>query len=111
MTNWKRTERKIAAMLGGERVPVTGRQRGDTPDIRHEWLCPEVKHRRALPQWLLEALAQAKAAATPDQLSIAVLHQHGARHAEDLVVMRLADFIDRFGVEGTPCLRGTLMSG
>jgi len=32
---WKRTERSIAGIIGGERVPVSGRQRGDQPDVRH----------------------------------------------------------------------------
>ena len=32
---WKATERAIAARLGGRRVPITGRQRGDVPDVAH----------------------------------------------------------------------------
>ena len=49
MTAWKRTERRIAAGLAGVRVPVTGRARGDAPDIPHDRLALEVKHRAALP--------------------------------------------------------------
>jgi hypothetical protein len=97
MSAWKRTERKIASIIGGERVPVTGRQRGDVPDIRHDWLSVECKHRRSVPQWLQEALQQAQAAVRGDQLPIAVIHPHGARHSDDLVVMRLGDFRDHFG--------------
>jgi hypothetical protein len=33
--DWKQAERRIADLLGGQRIPVTGRQRGDTPDIEH----------------------------------------------------------------------------
>ncbi len=33
---WKRIERSIAGIIGGERVPITGRARGDTPDVRHD---------------------------------------------------------------------------
>ena len=95
--SWKRTEREIAAILGGHRVPVTGRARGDVPDVAHRWLSIEVKSRRALPAWLLEAVAQARAAATEYQLPVAILHQEGSRHGLDLVVMRLSDFEDWFG--------------
>jgi hypothetical protein len=97
MTNWKRTERQVAARLGGKRVPVTGRARGDVPDVAHEWLAIEVKHRRRLPLWLLAAMVQARASAETGQLPVVVLHQHGQRHDSDLVVMRLADFTTWFG--------------
>jgi len=59
---WKRTERSIAGLIGGERVPVSGRQRGDHPDVQHDWLSVEVKHRQSIPQWLTTALTQARAA-------------------------------------------------
>ncbi len=32
---WKATERRITALLGGKRVRVSGRGRGDQPDIAH----------------------------------------------------------------------------
>jgi hypothetical protein len=94
---WKNTERKIAAILGGRRVPVSGRGRGDAPDIAHPWLALEVKDRATLPLWLLDALDQAEASATPDQLPVAVLHRAGDRHDQALVVLRLSDFVDWFG--------------
>lgn len=94
---WKRTEREIASILHGQRVPITGRQRGDVPDIRHRWLSIEVKTRRTLPAWLKHAVLQARAAATPHQLPVAILHQEGTRHGEDLVVTTLRDFQDWFG--------------
>lgn len=104
MSAWKRTERRVAAVLGGgaKRVPVTGRQRGDVPDIAHPLFCPEVKHRKTIPAWLHDAMAQARAAMRGGQLPIVVLHQHGARHADDLVVIRLADFVAYFGEIETP---------
>jgi hypothetical protein len=52
----------------------------------------EVKHRKALPRWLLEAVDQAYASAQDDQLPVVVLHAHGMNHDRDLVVMRLGDF-------------------
>lgn len=95
---WKRVEREIASILHGERVPVTGRARGDVPDIRHRWLSIEAKSRRTLPAWLLKAVAQARAAATEHHLPVAILHEQGDRHSNDLVVMQLRDFQDWFGV-------------
>jgi hypothetical protein len=95
---WKKVERKIAELIGGRRVPVTGRQRGDAPDIAHDWLSVEVKHRRILPDWILDALCQAKAsAAGTDKLPIAILHQKHKPHDCDLVVITLADFRAHFG--------------
>jgi len=94
---WKATERKIAALLGGRRVPVSGRGRGDQPDIAHPWLAIECKDRATLPAWLLDALDQAEASASAEQLPVAVLHRAGDRHDHALVVLRLADFVDWFG--------------
>ena len=89
---WKRTERSIARRLGGERVPATGRARGSAPDIAHTYFAIEVKHRKTLPRWLLEAVDQAVKSARSGQLPVAILHEAGARHDGDLVVMRLEDF-------------------
>jgi len=90
---WKATERRIAALLGGKRVPVSGRGRGDQPDIAHPWLSLEVKDRATLPLWLLDALDQAEKSATADQLPVAVVHRAGDRHDQALVVLRLADVV------------------
>jgi hypothetical protein len=99
---WKATERRIAALLGGKRVPVSGRGRGDQPDIAHPWLSLEVKDRATIPAWLLDALDQAERSATDDQLPVAVLHRAGDRHDAALVVLRLAAFVDWFGDAGAP---------
>ncbi len=94
---WKATERTVARLLGGTRVPVSGRGRGDQPDIAHAWLAIEVKDRATLPAWLLDALDQAERSATPDQLPVAILHRAGDRHDSALVVLRLHDFRGWFG--------------
>lgn len=104
MSTWKAAERQIARLINGQRVPVTGR--AGQPDIRHPWLSVEVKHRRRLPQWLLTALAQAEQAATPGQLPLVVLHQHGERYGDSLVVLRLLDFREWFGGEPLSHCRG-----
>ena len=97
---WKATERHVAGILGGKRVPITGRQRGDTPDVAHPWLSVEVKHRKSLPAWLDEALDQAAAASDGGtRLPVAILHEAGERHGRDVVLVRLADFREWFGLE------------
>jgi hypothetical protein len=94
---WKAAERTLARLIGGRRVPVSGRGRGDQPDIAHPWLSIECKHRQTIPAWLTDALAQARAAAHRDQLPVALIHQHGARYGQTLVVMTLDDFTAWFG--------------
>lgn len=96
-STWKRTERNIAGIIGGQRVPVSGRQQDDQPDVRHACLSVEVKHRQSIPAWLTTALTQSRAAVRGDQLPVAIIHRHGGRHAEDIVCMRLADFAAWFG--------------
>lgn len=91
MTLWKSVERKIAGFLGGVRVPITGRQRGSAPDIEHPRWSIEVKERQTLPDWLLDAMAQADAANNGDKISVAILHKKGNVFQNDLVVMRLKD--------------------
>lgn len=127
MTDWKKGERKLAAVLGGVRVPVTGRARGTTPDIAHEWLSVEVKCRlrlpawlhaaaaaaapywpvayRAVPLWLLDALDQAGAAASADdgKLPIVILHEHGRRYVDAIVCATEADIVQWAGnAQGLP---------
>jgi len=61
---WKRSERNMADMLGGRRVPITGRQRGSAPDIEHDVFAIEHKYgQRILSSRLKEALEQAQASA------------------------------------------------
>lgn len=93
---WKRTERQVAEYFGGKRIPITGRQRGDVPDIMHDWLSIEVKHRNDLPKWIFEAMQQAIAAQRNGQLPIAVLHQKGTRHDQNLVVLTAYHFREWF---------------
>ena len=89
--DWKRAERTIASRLNGQRIPVSGRARGDAPDIAHPRLSIECKHRKSLPAWLHEAMAQAVACAGPEQIPFAILHEHARRHDDDLCIIRLAD--------------------
>ena len=69
---WKAVEREIARRLGGQRMVCTGQA---TADVITLSLAVEVKTRRRLPSWLLDAMAQVVAAAGADRLPILVLHQ------------------------------------
>ena len=89
MKDWKACERKVAALVGGTRIPVSGRARGHSPDIHHERLSIEVKSRKKLPAWIEDAMKQAEACAHDGQLPLVVLHQDGQRYQEALIVMRL----------------------
>ena len=100
MKDWKACERRVAEILGGRRMPVTGRQRGDAPDIEHEALSIEVKSRKALPAWLLGALSQAQAASKDGKMPVVVLHQDRTPYTESLVLLRLSDFVDYLKGEG-----------
>lgn len=95
--SFKSTERAIARRLGGRRVGHLGGQ-----DVDAGWLSVECKHRQSLPAWLTDALAQARRHAGGDQLPIVILHEHGGRHDDNLVVMRLADFEQWFGGTSAP---------
>ena len=92
MKDWKACERKVAALLGGTRIPVSGRSRGHSPDIHHERFSIEVKSRRKLPAWLEDAMSQAEASAKNGQLPVAVLHQDGRKYRDSFVVLRLRNF-------------------
>ncbi len=100
MTNYKQHERKTAALLGGKRnIDSKG---SAAVDVNHDFLSVECKTRRQFPGWLLGAMQQARRAAMAGQLPIVVLHPHGAPYADDLVIVRLTDFVDCFGT-GADC--------
>jgi len=92
MSTWKAVEKRIAARLGGQRTSQLGKS---TPDITTSWLVCEVKYRRKLPQWIMQALRQARSVASESQLGIVVLQERYAR--DGLVVCSLRDWVDWFG--------------
>lgn len=99
--SWKRAEREVARLLTRtcpacghvtqpRRVPVTGRNRGDAPDVTDPDLSIEVKHRKSLPDWLHDAMEQAEAAVTSEgQLPVVVLHEARQPYGRSFVVVRL----------------------
>ena len=89
-------ERAVCNYLGIERIAGSGRRDGDG-----DWFSAEVKERATIPAWLTGALEQAERLSRTEQLAVLVLHELGARHDDDLVVLRLSEFRDRFvGGEG-----------
>jgi hypothetical protein len=90
--DWKTAERKIAAILGGRRIPVSGR--GDNPDIEHPALSVEVKARASFPAGLEDAMRQAELSARDGKTPAVVLHQDRRRYPDALVVCRLSEFAD-----------------
>lgn len=85
---WKATERAIARILGGQRAPITGRKGAD---VSHPILAIECKHRAEIPAWLKAAMQQAVDAAKPGQIPVAVLHESGKAHLDDLCIIRLGN--------------------
>lgn len=88
---WKHAERRIADFIGGKRVPVSGRGRGDQPDIDHAWLAVEAKYRKELPKWLFDAMDQAEKSAKPRQMPCVILIEKGQRVGDALICFRLSD--------------------
>ncbi len=92
---WKAIERQWADRLGGKRVPVTGRQRGDAPDIEHPTLAIEVKAGKTISTRLSDGMEQAKASIIGDQLPIVCATQSRTGNKGNLnwVMMEADTFI------------------
>ena len=103
--SWKAAELALARYLHGERVPVTGRVRGWAPDIEHPVLALEVKTRKRMPLLLATGMAQAVAAAgwyvkkgKGSRLPVLIIHQDGTHFENSLVVVRLKDAQEWWGL-------------
>lgn len=101
---WKQCERAIAHRLAGSRA---GNRGTASPDVQTPWASVEVKTRQTLPRWLLDAMRQARVNAWGDRLPLLILHETGARHDDDLCILRLADFEAWFGDLGYGTLNDT----
>ena len=95
---WKEAERQVARRFGTERTGPLGEE---WPDAVSQAYSIEVKHRRQLPQWLKEAVAQAQENGrlrAPHHLPIVVLHEYGGEYDDCLVIVpTLAQFVEWFG--------------
>ncbi len=82
-------ERWLAKRLGVKRTGHLGG--ADVADGRTVYEC---KERKEIPLWLKHAVAQAERnRMDKDQMAVAQFHEHGRPHEEDLVVMRLNEFL------------------
>lgn len=99
---FKTVERGIAKYLGGQRVGHLGGH-----DVDCGWLRVEVKTRKTLPAWVLDALTQAEGHGADGVLSAVVLHQERMEYGDALICMRLSDFRDWFG-DGLAQLGGAM---
>jgi len=93
---WKACERRVARYIGGERIPITGRQRGDVADIKHNWLSVEVKYRKKLPDWIKDAMSQAKAAQRGGRMPVVIMCEKGEEIGKAWIMCELGDFRDRW---------------
>jgi hypothetical protein len=93
-STWKAIERDWAARLGGTRVPVTGRQRGNAPDVAHERFAVEIKTGRVMSPRMQDAVAQAVACARDGQIPLVGITQAVGRGHQNqhYVLMRWDDF-------------------
>lgn len=82
----KDAERTIAKLIGGRRVGILGKE-----DIDHPDYTVEVKSRKSFAG--SKFLEQAEKHNADDKTAIAIVHVTGKRHAEDIVMMRLKDFL------------------
>ena len=86
----KAAERHVAKALGGKRVGTMGGE-----DVSHDLLSVEVKSRvRFVGETFM---SQAKANCPDGKVPAVVVHLHGKRHCDDLVILRMADFEDLHG--------------
>jgi len=94
--NWKNVERRLARELGGERVGILGHE-----DVRHDRLSVEVKSRRELPRFIVNAYDQAVTNSRAGKMPLLILKEKSKRFADCLCILRLSDFQSLFlGGEG-----------
>lgn len=93
---WKAAEQGVAQMLGGKRVSNT-KLGLRSADVETPAYSVEVKSRKDFPNWLVNAVSQAHRNAARGKLPLVVLHQVGCRRMNDLVIVRMDEFIEWFG--------------
>ena len=97
---WKSTEKRVAQEMGGEHVSNTALGLRSA-DVETSAYSVEVKHKAKLPAWLNDAVAQAHRNCAAGKLPLVVLHQSGWRRENDLVVLRMGEFLSWFGNGGS----------
>jgi hypothetical protein len=93
-STWKRIEKEIGRMYGGDRIPITGRTRGSAADCTSAYpLGIEVKHRKAVANYITEGMDQAVASCHGDDTPVVFIHKKGTPTDESYAVMRIKDHI------------------
>lgn len=75
---------------------MTGRTRGDAPDIEHNWLAIEVKYRASLPAWFKDAMDQAVKSARGNQMPCVIMCEAGQRVGDSYIMFRMSDARDHW---------------
>ena len=89
----KKVESKIAELLGGRRMGTMGME-----DVDCGQFSIECKNRKKFVG--TGFMAQAIANRYKDKIPMVVVHVTGQRHIEDLVMIRMSDWIDLYGKPG-----------
>ena len=99
-STWKNWERKVAEWFGGNevnarRIPVTGRQSGDVPDVETIKFAIEVKAGKVVSSRTLKAVEQAKKAGiSTGKIPVVVqVHKVNKNVSVPLVTLDLATFL------------------
>jgi len=97
---WKKFERWVGTFLSelGDRalrVPVTGRTRGDSPDVTSDYLSIECKYRKQIPLWIKDAMDQAVASSREGKTAVVLLKEKGSSFEDTLIIFRAKDFMDK----------------
>jgi len=88
----KSTERAIAKIFqfdNAHRVGILGKE-----DIVTDRFIIEVKERKNLPKFILNAYKQVEKHRTKDKIPLFILHELNKNHMNDLVILKLKDFLE-----------------
>lgn len=97
VSNWKGAERRLAKLMGGKRIPVTGIDR-DGADVVTPVAHVQSKHRKGVPQFLRGWVDGIAGDAAPHgKVGIVVWSTPGRPTSESLVVMRMDQFVELYG--------------
>ena len=80
---------KIFQFDNARRVGILGKE-----DIVTDRFIIEVKERKKLPKFILNAYGQIEKHRTRDRIPLFILHELNKNHMNDLVILKLKDFLE-----------------
>ena len=96
---WKAYERRVARLLGTQRIPVTGERAG--ADCRTAMFAVQIKKRATVPGYLTRWVDGIRQSASPHGLTgIVVMQLPHRADLDSLVVLSLRDWIELHGPAG-----------